>query len=420
MPDSSPPLPRPTWPVRPVSDSEFTEFFGACVEALLGPPPTQERISLYRANIRLEDTLAAFDGDRIVGTTAAFPFQMTLPEGVRPVAGVSAVGVLPTHRRRGVLTALMRHQLRGVYERGEAVAALFASEGGIYGRFGYGLAALLGTVTVRRGEGSLRPDAPRDTALRLRMAAPAVVRAELAQVHQAAAASRVGEFQRSEYWWNRILRDPETERDGSSELKSVLVEGDTGPVGYALYRVRAHWDSHGNADSSLEVLELHATEPAAHVMLWEFLLNRDLVGSVTARMRPADDFLLSLLADRNRARMIPDTSFWARLVNLPRALSERSYAAPVDVVVDVADPVCPWNHGRWRLSADRWSAHCERTGHPADLALDVGVLGSAYMGGERLSAYAAAGLVRQTRPGAVMELSTALTTPTMPHCSVLF
>jgi predicted acetyltransferase len=170
----------------------------------------------------------------------------------------------------------------------------------------------------------------------------------------------------------------------------------------------------------MEVEELFATRPAALVALWEFLLNRDLIGKVTAFLRPADDPLLYLLTDRHRARWTPDTGVWGRLVDLPRALSERSYAAPVDVVIEVADAMCPWNEGRWRLRADREHAECIRTDDPADLSLDVGVLSSAYLGGEALTAYAAAGLVREARPGAVAELSAALVTPTIPACSMIF
>ncbi|MEY9210781.1 GNAT family N-acetyltransferase [Thermobifida halotolerans] len=406
-------------PVRPVADSEFAEFCRTFGEALLFPSPEEEVESL-RAYVDLDRTLAAFDGDRVVGTAMLLSFEATLPGGVRPVAGVSAVGVLPTHRRRGVLTALMRRQLHDVHERGEeAVATLFASEGGIYGRFGYGLGSMLGTVTVHRGEGVLRADAPRDPALRTRMVTPAEAREEAARVHETARLDRVGEFRRNGWWWNRVLRSPGGQ-DGFGPAKCVVVENDSGAAGYALYRTRQGFDAFGNADSALEVVEVHAVRPAALVRLWEFLLNRDLVGSVTARLRPADDPLLYLLADRHRARWTPNTGFWGRLVDVPRALSERSYAAPVDVVVEVTDAVCPWNRGLWRLHADGDSAHCERTDRPADLSLDVEVLSSAYLGGEPLTGYAAAGLVRQSRPEAVLALSAALTTPTLPHCSVIF
>lgn len=421
MPTPHRPAASAPWPVRPVTDAEFPEFCRTFHEALLAAPVDEDRLESLRARTDLDRALAAFDGDRIVGTALAFSFEATLPGGSRPVAGVSAVGVLPTHRRRGVLTALMRRQLHDIHERGEeAVATLFASEGGIYGRFGYGLGSLLGTVTIRRGEGVLRADAPRDPGLRLRMAAPAEVRAEMARVHAAARSGRVGEFHRDGEWWDRLFRRFGERHSGYGPAKCVVAEDGAGPAGYALYRTREGYDAHGNADGALEVLELHATRTAALVQLWEFLLNRDLVGSVTADLRPVDDPLLYLLADRHRARWTPGTGFWGRLVDLPRALSERSYAAPVDVVVEVSDAVCPWNRGRWRLVVQGGSAHCARTDRDAALSLDVEVLSSAYLGGEPLTGYAAAGLVRQSRPEAVLELSAALTTPAAPHCSVIF
>jgi len=419
MPASHQSAPDAPWPVRPVTEAEFPEFCQTFCEALL--LPAEGRVESLRTVVDLERTLAAFDGDRIVGTTLLFSFESALPGGIRPVAGVSAVGVLPTHRRRGVLTALMRRQLRDVHERGEeAVSLLFASEGGIYGRFGYGLGSLLGTVTVHRGEGALRADAPRDPALRTRLAAPDEVRAEMARVHEAALGGRTGEFRRTGWWWDRLLDPVGEQRDGFNPPRCVLVEDGAEPVGYALYRTRQGFDDFGNADGVLDVVELFAVRPTALVRLWEFLLNRDLVGRVTAGLRPADDPLLYLLADRHRARWTPNTGLWGRLVDLPRALAERRYAAPVDVVVEVADAVCPWNRGRWRLRAEGGSAHCERTDRSPDLSLDVEVLSSAYLGGEPLTGYAAAGLVRQSRPGAVLELSAALTVPAAPHCSRIF
>lgn len=232
--------------------------------------------------------------------------------------------------------------------------------------------------------------------------------------------SRVGEFCRTPQWWDHLFTHMDRRQDHFSPMKCVVVTDGDAPVGYALYRTRQHYDAYGIADGTLDVEELFATRPTALVALWEFLLNRDLVGQVTASLRPADDPLLYLLADRNRARWTPSTGLWGRLVDLPRALSERSYAAPVDVVIEVADAMCPWNSGRWRLQAAHNHVRCVRTDDPADLSLDIEVLSSAYLGGETLTAYAAAGLVQQRRPGAVSELAAALVTPTRPACSLIF
>ena len=91
---------------------------------------------------------AAFEEGQIVGGAGAFPFELSVPGGSLPCAGVTAVGVHPTHRRRGVLRSMMDAQLRDVHERGEPIAALWASEETIYGRFGYGIASWAGELKV--------------------------------------------------------------------------------------------------------------------------------------------------------------------------------------------------------------------------------------------------------------------------------
>ncbi|GAA3746854.1 putative acetyltransferase [Spinactinospora alkalitolerans] len=409
------------WRIRPIEEPEFPTFVAVFEEAFASAGDPSRHAERARPIAEFDRTLAAFDGDRVVGTTGIRSFTMTLPGGQRPVAGVTAVSVLPTHRRRGILSALMRRQLSDIRERGrEAVAALFASEAPIYGRYGYGPAARSVDLTLRRGEGALRADAPRDPALRVRLAAPKEVRKELALVHQGSAAQRVGEFVRDDNWWKVLLEDPEDERGGFSEAKCALVEDDAGPLGYALYRIRPAWDAHGLADSALHVGQLHATAPAAYALLWEHLLSRDLVTTVTAGNRPVDDPLLHLLTERDRARSILTDNLWVRLVDLPRALEQRAYSAPVDLVIEVTDRVCPWNAGRWQLSADTRNARCEPAEREPDVRLDVATLGAAYLGGTRLGSYAAAGLVTEEREGAVAELDTALSHPTQPHCGVIF
>ena len=102
--------------------------------------------------------LAAVDEGRIVGGAGAFSFRTTVPGGaVVPSAGVTVVGVLPTHRRRGILRSMMRLQLDDAHERGEALATLFASEETIYGRYGYGRATLALELKISRIRGAYRP-----------------------------------------------------------------------------------------------------------------------------------------------------------------------------------------------------------------------------------------------------------------------
>ncbi|MDA2808829.1 GNAT family N-acetyltransferase [Nocardiopsis suaedae] len=409
----------PRWPVRPIESDEFTDFARVCGTALLSSRAPEDE-EFRRPVTDLRRTLAAFDGDRMVGTTVVHPFTMALPGGPRPVAGVSAVGVWPTHRRRGVLSALMRRQLSDVHEAGESVAALFASEGAIYGRFGYGPANWTVRARMLTRETALRPDVPRDGSLSLRLGLIAEMRKEMEQVHGAVAARRVGEFQRSGAWWDLLMRDEPGERDGFAAKLCVVAEDASGPRGYAVYRTKGGWRDEA-PDGRLEVAQFFAASPAAEALLWEHLLGRDLVSEVSADMLPADTPLYHLLADRHRLRAAVGESLWIRLVDLPRALEERSYAVPVDTVLEVADRDCPWNAGRWRLRADgAGSAECVRTEEDPDLAVDVSQLGAAYLGSTKLNTYTAAGLASERTPRAAAKLDLALTIDHEPFCSVVF
>jgi predicted acetyltransferase len=342
---------------------------------------------------------------------------------VLPVAGVTAVSVLPTHRRRGVLRSLMHRQLADIAARGdEPVAALWAAETPIYGRYGYGRASSSAYLEFRRGEGALGPQAPADPRLTLRLAEPAAAAAELAKVHDAVLAGQPGFFARDDDWWGRVLHDEPGERHGAGPLRCLLAE-DAGVRGYALYATRERWDgATGLPDGELVVRELVAADPVAGAALWQNLLDRDLIASVIAELRPADDPLLHQLLDQRRARERLADGLWVRVIDLPAALSRRAYSSPVDVVLEVTDALLPGNAGHWRLRAagPGGDALCERTGQPADLALDVRELGAAYLGGTRLGTLAQAGLVRELRPGALTALSAAMTWDPAPWCPRIF
>jgi predicted acetyltransferase len=360
----------------------------------------------------------------VVGTTGVYSLRMAVPGAVLPVAGVTAVSVLPTHRRRGVLRSLMHRQLADIAARGEeAVAALWAAETPIYGRYGYGRATSSAYFAFGRGEGALGRHAPVDPGLALRLAEPADATAELAKVYDAVLACQPGFFARDDDWWGRVLYDESAERPGAGSLRCLLAEDGSGVRGYAVYVTRERWDEPtGLPDCALIVRELVAADPAAGAALWHNLLDRDLVTEVTADLRPADDPVLHQLLDQRRARVRVGDGLWVRIIDLPAALSRRSYSGPVDVVLEVTDALLPANAGRWRLRAagPGGAADCARTDEPADIALDVRELGAAYLGGTRLAALAAAGLVSELRPGAVGRLSTAMSWDPAPWCPRIF
>ncbi len=411
-----------SFPIRPITPDEFDQFHVVDQHAFHGGPLTAEQRPKILSRLEFDRTLAALDGSTPVGIAAAFSFRLRLPGAFAPVAGVSWVGVLPSHRRRGILRRLMHQQLSGIRDRGEALAVLWASESGIYGRYGYGRASWHDTFTIRRGEGALAPDAPTDPGIRLRITEPEVARAELVKVYDTVLETRPGFFARNDQWWNRVLDDPETNRKDASPLRCMLAEDDDGPRGYALYSGVGRWDDDlFLPDGQLDVRELVAADPPASAALWADLLSRDLITTIRAAIRPVDDPLLFQLADPRRLRPVVTDGLWARITDLPTALSLRHYACPVDVVLDVHDEIFPANEGRWRLMADEsGQAVCEPVDKAADLSLGITELGAAYLGGTRLGALAAAGRVTQHRAGQLARLSAAMASDPAPWCPVIF
>jgi predicted acetyltransferase len=415
------------FPLRPITSDEYAAFRRVHAHAFNSGPASAAREALRLRQFAAERSLAAVDatlpaGEQFVGTTSIYSFQMTVPGAVLPVAGVSLVAVLPSHRRRGVLRSLMRRQLADIADRKEEpVAALWASETPIYGRYGYGCASLTARFEFGRGEGALAPHAPADPALRLRLVEPQAAAAELAKVFDAVRPWQPGFFARDEDWWGRVLHDESRERQDAGPLRCLLAEDDAGVRGYAVYVTHGGWDSATLPEGSLRIRELVAADPAAGAALWGSVLDRDLVTSVVAELRFPDDPVLLQLLDPRRARVRVSDGLWVRIIDISSALAMRAYACPVDVVLEVTDALLPGNAGRWRLTADGpGSVRCLRTGEPADLALGIRELGAAYLGGTRLGTLAAAGLVREFRPGALAELSAAMTWPTAPWCPQIF
>lgn len=404
-----------SYPIRPIDESELPAFAQVATHAFGSTWPQDAMLKQDRAVFEAERSLAAFDGDQPIGTAVAYSFGLTVPGGAVDAAGISFVAVLPTHRRRGVLSSLMTRQLTDVAAGHEPVAVLLASESVIYGRFGYGAATHHLWFALRRGDGLPRvPASAASTAQvpRLRLAEPPDAVTDLRVVYDAVLAGRPGMLTRNDAWWGHVLADEEFRRDGYSALRCVIAADDGGPRGYALYRSKPNWDSGGIPVGELLVRELHATDPAASAALWADLLSRDLIGEITAGNRPVDDPLLHQLADPRRTRTSISDGLWVRLVDLPVALCRRRYACPVDLVIEVTDDLLPANAGRWRLQAggpaDQGVPQCDRVTTGADLTLDVSALGAAYLGGTRLGGLAAAGLIGEHRPGAVSALSAAM------------
>ncbi|MEO3811923.1 GNAT family N-acetyltransferase [Sphaerisporangium sp. B11E5] len=416
---TSQPSPRFSPRIRTLDKSEWPDWMEVFQEAFNQEFPP-ERNARFEAVMEFDRTLGAFDGDRLVGTTVGSSFSMTVPGGPRPVCGVTGVAVLPSHRRRGVLSSLMRRQLADLHENGEALAALYASEAGIYGRYGYGRGVDNLFFRIPRHGARLAPHAPSDPALRVRVEKPATVREELEKVFEAVRPTRPGQYARNHERWNVLLADDETARRGNGPLRCVIAEDDAGVRGYALFRVKSQFTDHDVPDGEVMLMELFAVDPAAYALVWSQVLDRDLCSSVYAWNRPADDPVIHLLAEPRHLNAGWLDEMWIRVVDVERAMPERAYSAAADVVIEVEDPVCPWNEGRWRLSCDREGATWSRTTDPADVSLPVSVLGAAYLGGRPLGTYHSAGVADEHRRGALRELSAAMLWDIAPWGGLVF
>jgi predicted acetyltransferase len=417
-------------PIRTITPEEFEALTEVPNQAFLHTWP-REALERERLTTEYDRTLVALDDQRMVGTGAAYSYQLAVPGGSVPAAGVTMIAVLPSYRRRGILTGLMTRLFSDAQSRSEPVAILFATEAGIYGRFGYGLGTQHQELTIRRGEGQLAvgPAAaalPGD--LRLRETEPLQARAELATVFDTVFARQPGTLARDDRWWTYRLTDvPSLRSPGASAPRCLLAEDDHGARGYVLYQTKPGWDDYHLAAGSLHVRELHATDPAAYAALWADVLSRDLVAEVNALMRPIDDPLLALLADPRRARPAPADGLWVRLIDVRAALTRRSYAAPADVVLDVIDPVISGNAGLWRLrttgrpaSGGSETTTCERAQGAADVRVTVQALGASYLGGASFGQLAGAGQVAELTPGALAALAAAMSWDRAPYSGMMF
>ncbi|MEU9147072.1 GNAT family N-acetyltransferase [Streptomyces sp. NPDC048349] len=381
--------------------------------------PEKEGRERHHALLERCSRIGAYDGDVLVGFMAAHDFRLSVPGADLPCPGLTFVSVAPTHRRRGVLTALMAEQLRRAAAAASPLAALWASEAAIYGRFGYGGATTGVTIEID----STRPLPLRIAPDRrpLRLVAPDEALAVIGPFHEAARAVRAGRPTRSAERWSQEWLAEQDEEDEELSPPRIIVLGDPGePIaGYVLYRTKPEDDSGPVRTPGLvRVEELEADTPAVAAALWECLAALDLTGRVTAWGRPADDPLLHFAADRDQVRVTAQfPALWLRLVDVRAALTGRSWAAPVELVLELTDVRLPANAGRFRLKAGPDGAAYENARAAPDLTLDVRELAACYLGGTRVVELVASGLVDEHTRGAAAALDAALRTDLLPHTS---
>jgi predicted acetyltransferase len=354
---------------------------------------------------------AAFVDGAAVGGAGAYAFELTVPGGRVPAAGVMGVGVLPTHRRQGVLSALMRRQLDDLHERCEPLALLYASEGAIYGRYGYGIASLAGDIGLTRARARLRPSEEEASAARLVSHEEAL--GLFPVVYDQVCAETPGMFARSRDWWE--IRRLTARRGAAGELVRVVVEANGRPEAYAIYRIDFSIE-HGMSTSTVQVTEALGATPRGTRAIWKLLLSLDWVETIRASFLPLDHPLFFLHLEPRRMHFTVGEALWVRLLDVDAAFSARSYAGDGSIVFEVTDSFCPWNEGRWQLEGGEAS----RTDGEPDLELDVADLGSVYLGGFTFAQLAAAGRVKELCPGSLAKADRLFRTDRAPWCPEVF
>ena len=397
----------------PVRRAERGEVLAglAPVSHYFGATPTEEGAQRFARVLDHDRMHVAEENGVVVGGASAFDFQLTIPGAIVAAAGVTIVGVLPTHRRRGILTELMRAQLDDVHERGELLAVLWASEETIYGRFGYGMAAQCGEIGLQRVYGGFRQ--PVDPGGNYRLLALEEALEVIPPVYERVAAETPGMFARSREWWeSRVFHDPEARRDGGGEMQRVVYERDGEALAYALYRLKMEFEE-GSSVGETRAIEAMGVEPNATAAIWRFLIDVDWMDRVHSWLLPVDHPLFLLLEHPRRLRFRLGDSLWVRLVDVGGALAARARVAEDDVAIEIIDEFCPWNRGVYSADGSR------TTGDP-DLRLDISDLGSVYLGGFTFGELQRGRRVEELTGGAVQRADELFRTERAPWCPEIF
>lgn len=416
MPSTRPAVIRAADAARYLATDQFVWFDEAPdvpVEELIGAVPPEHRWAVDVGD-GPEGMYAGIYGVR--------PMELGLPSGrLAPVAGLTWVGVHPDHRRRGLLTALLRHHLEQAHREGLALSALHASEPAIYPRFGYGLAALELQVDLGRGTSFTAPgleERVSGTATTTVTGSDPGVASRARALDLRLAAQSPGIIVGSEEFYTRAISDRPHELRDKEQIRLIFAVRAGEDVGCASFRRTPKWDN-GRPGGTVTVGHLGG-DPAARLALLRRLVDLDLTSTITlSRVSPDDPLFAWVGGPRGAADVRTYDSTYVRLVDLASAWAARGYDSDCDIVVDVADRHAPWNAGRWRLLASGGEGTAERTDAEPDLSLDVNVLGAGYLG-RSIAPLLRAGIVTEHRGGALGSLAEAMRTELAPEPSTGF
>ncbi len=400
--------------IRTVRNTEELSLALGAIGHYFGWVPSAEQSEGFLSYLPLDRVHAAFDDGRIVGGAGVYPFELTIPGGPLRCGGVTVVGVLPTHRRRGLLRRMMTAQLADIREREEPIAALWASEDTIYGRFGYGMASQCVDMTLPRVWAQLRPGLPpREGHVRLVDFDEAL--RTFPRIYERLRRRSPGFVLRTRDWWEkRILDDSEWRRGTAGPLIRALLELDGRPAGYALYRIVQHQTEFRR---SLRVIEAQGADARATREIWRFLLAVDWMEDIEARLLPLDHPLWQIVARPRFLGMKLHDGIWLRLVDVGAALSARSYATDGRVTIEVvSDPLFAENTGTWTIA----DGVARRSSRRPDVRLDVQTLGSVFLGGFSFAELVRGERAEEAARGGAARADDLFRTAAAPWCPEIF
>jgi predicted acetyltransferase len=386
---------------RPITLDEFDQFDFAKMRGFSAHPESNPWFKDFaRRSFEPEQSVIAFDGDQMVGTSSSFTFEISVPgANTLPAGGITEVTVSPTHRRRGILTEMMRRQLDAHHEREIPLAALWASESVIYGRYGYGMA-----VTHEHREIDLRHTSfthGPEIRGQVRFVDKDDAQAEFSPILDRVWRDYPAMIRRDDLGWEAAITDPDGLRSRAPTLFYAVYEVDGIATGYVMYRIR-HSATAGDATNSVQIHELVAADDEATAALWRFCFDIDLASTLTVGHGAAtDDGLPWMLSDPRRLKRSSYDGLWLRLIDIPAALSARTYSEEGSLIIRVEDSFCSWNDGNWRIDGGPEGAECASTNEQPDISMSADDLASIYMGGSRPSELARAGRVVENNTDAL-------------------
>lgn len=401
--------------IGPVPRERAGDYLGV-MGAAFGFDPEEEDLSRLDHYFEWDRARAAYDGDRMVGTLGAFSLNLTVPGTTMPCGGTTVVSVLPTHRRRGILRMMIDSHFEDIRDHQEPLAALWASDSAIYGRFGFGIAAQEAEIVVERDHTSFHRLIPSLAPVRL------IDKEEAAEVlppfYESVRRDHPGFFARSPDWWKyRRFRDRPSDRDGATAYRFAVAEENNAVTGFVQYRFKEDWST-GHGGGQVRVTELLGSGPESWAALWRFVLDHDLTETIKAPHRSPDDPLYSLLAGPRRARSKVDDSLWVRVMDVARALEGRSYSATARAVVQLHDPLDA-SLSTWKLELSPDGAEVSPTKEEPQVEIDLEDLGACFMGWSRFQEIASAGRVRGDA-NVLAALDRAFTWYPRPWCAEVF